>query len=82
MSQQDQEEKAKNDMLKTKKDRLRSIARQFNEKAVIEVARNMPAKESIDMPDDLRKEIKRLYCEIFETNDLKEIPIPDIMGAL
>ena len=69
-------------MQKTKKDRLRSIARQFSERAIIEVARGMPAKESIDMTDDIKKEVKRLYCEIFETTDLKDIPLPAMMGAL
>lgn len=42
----------------------------------------MPAKESIGMTDEIKKEIKRLYCEIFETNDLKEIPINEMMSTL
>lgn len=72
----------RNDMLKVKKDRLRSLARQFSDKAVIEVAQGLPAMESIGMTDEQKKEIKRLFSEIFETNDLKEVSIQDIMTAL
>lgn len=82
MSQEEQEENMRNDMMKVKKDRLRSLASQFSEKAVIEVAQGLPAKESIGMTDEQKKDIKRLFSEIFETADLKEISIQEIMTAL
>ena len=37
---------------KLRKDKLRSLSREFSEKAVIEVAQGLPAKESIGMTDD------------------------------
>lgn len=82
MSHEEQEEKVRQEMNKMKKDRLRSLCREFSEKAVIEVAQGLPAKESIGMTDDMKKEIKRLFCEIFETNDLKEISINEMMSTL
>ena len=42
----------------------------------------MQAKESIGMTDDMKKDIKKLFCEIFETNDLKEIPVSDMLSTL
>lgn len=65
-----------------KKDRLRQLSREYSDKAVIEVAQGMPAKESIGMNDDQKKEIKKLFQEIFESNDLKEIPINEMVQAL
>jgi len=82
MSHEEQEEKVRQEMNKMKKDRLRSLARDFSDRAVIEVAQGMPAKESIGMNDDMKKEIKRLFCDIFETNDLKEIALNDMMATL
>ena len=38
MSHEEQEEKVRQEMNKMKKDRLRSFAREFSDKAVIEVA--------------------------------------------
>lgn len=82
MSQEEQEEKVRVEMIKMKKDRLRQLSREYSDKAVIEVAQGMPAKESIGMTDDQKKEIKKLFQEIFETNDLKQIPINEMVEAL
>jgi solute carrier family 8 (sodium/calcium exchanger) len=82
MSHEEQEEKVRQEMNKMKKDRLRSLCREFSEKAVIEVAQGLPAKESIGMTDEAKKEIKRLFCEIFETSDLKEVSINEMMSTL
>ena len=34
------------------------------------------------MSNEQKKEIKQLYCEIYEVTDLKEIPVSDLLAAL
>lgn len=34
------------------------------------------------MSNEQKKEIKQLFCEIFEVSDLKEIPVGDLLAAL
>ena len=52
MSHEEQIEKAKQDELKMKKDRLRSLGREYSDNAIIEVAQGLPAKESQGMSED------------------------------
>lgn len=34
------------------------------------------------MSNEQKKEIKQLYCEIFEVSDLKEVPVSDLLATL
>jgi len=70
---------------KIKKDRLRAIAREYSDNAVIEVAHHLSAKESVGMSEDTKKEIKKLYCELFKEQgytESKNIPIQDLFATL
>ena len=58
MSHEDQEKQMRLDEEKIKKDRLRAIAREYSDNAVIEVAHHLSAKESVGMSEDTKKEIK------------------------
>lgn len=82
MSHDEQIEKVKQDELKMKKDRLRSLAREYSDNAIIEVAQGLPAKESSGMSEEQKKEIKQLYCEIFEGRELKEVSINELLTTL
>lgn len=65
-----------------KKDRLRSLGREYSDNAVIEVAQGIMGRDQISMSEEQKKEIRQLFCEIFEVQDLKEVPISDLLGAL
>lgn len=65
-----------------KKDRLRSLGREYSDNAIIEVAQGLPAKESMGMSEEQKKEIKQLYCEIFEVPDLISGPNPPTINDL
>lgn len=59
--------------MKQRKDRLRSLAREYSDNAVIEIGKGLPSKESATMQDEHKKEITQLYMEIFDVNDTKEL---------
>lgn len=42
----------------------------------------MSAKDAVGMSEDTKKEIRMLYCEIFEVGDSKEIAINDLLDSL
>lgn len=58
MSQEEHVEKERQDEIKLKKDRLRSLGREYSDNAVIEVAQGLPAKESGTMTEEQKKEIR------------------------
>jgi hypothetical protein len=82
MSHEDQIEKARQEDLKIKKDRLRSLGREYSDNAIIEVAQGLTAKSAVGMTEDTKVEIRNIYSEIFEVNDTKEIPLNDLLDAL
>jgi len=82
MSQEEHVEKERQDEIKIKKDRLRSLGREYSDNAVIEVAQGLPPKESMAISEEQKKEIKQLYREIFDVSDLKEVGINELLGAL
>lgn len=82
MSQEEQIEQAKQEEIKMKKDRLRSLCREYSDNAVIEVAQGIIGKDQISMSEEQKKEIRQLFCDIFEENDLKLVPITDMLNAL
>lgn len=65
-----------------KKDRLRSLGREYSDNAIIEVAQGLPPKESMGMSEEQKKEIKQLYCEIFDVPDLNSGPNPPTINDL
>ena len=68
---------------KIKKDRLRSLAREYSEPAIVEVAQGLTAKESLQISEDTKKEIRQHFLELFpEVNDTKEIPIDNVLATL
>ena len=83
MSQDDQIARVRQEEVNMKKASLRSLARQYSEAAVIETgAGYAPSKETDKMSEEHKKEIKQLYCEIFEVKDSKEIPYIELANAL
>lgn len=67
-----------------KKDRLRSLSREYTEKVIIEVAQNMPVKDN-QMSEEQKKEVKLLYVEIFElkkVEDLRDKSLQDFIDVL
>lgn len=82
MSHEDQERMMREEEQKMKKDRLRAIAREYSDNAVIEVAQKVKAKESAGMADDTRKEIRNLFCELYKVTDSAQISIQDLLQSL
>jgi len=83
MSQEDQIARVRQEEVNMKKASLRSLARQYSEAAVIETAAGYaPSKETDKMSEEHKKEIKQLYCEIFEVKESKEIPYIELADAL
>jgi solute carrier family 8 (sodium/calcium exchanger) len=82
MSHEDQERMMREEEQKLKKDRLRAIAREYSDNAVIEVAQKVKAKESAGMADDTRKEIRNLFCELYKVTDSAQISIQDLLQSL
>lgn len=66
MGHEEQLEAARQEELRMKKDRLRSLGREYSDNAIIEVAQGLAAKESINMSEDIKKEIRQIYEEIFD----------------
>ena len=62
-----------------KKDRLRSLAREFSDNAIVEAAQGITPKESAGMSEDTKQEVRAIYCELFEVSDAKEIAISDLL---
>lgn len=65
-----------------KKDRLRSLGREFTDNAIIEVAQGLSPKEITNISEDTKKEIRQLYCDLYEVADSKEIAVQDLLAAL
>ena len=65
-----------------KRDRLRALAREFTENTVIQVAQGLKTQTAIQMPEEHKKEIRVLYCQIFDVSDLKDVAIKEMYETL
>lgn len=83
MSQEEQIERVRQEEIKIKKERLRSLGREYSDNAVIEIAQGLKPKDSTHMmSEEQKKEIRSLFCEIYEVTDLKDIPIESMLATM
>ena len=65
-----------------KRDRLRALSREFGDHTVIEVTQGLKTYSAIQMPEEHKKEIRVLFCQIFEVPDMKDVPIKEMYETL
>lgn len=82
MTQEEHVEQARQEEVRIKKDKLRSLGREYSDNAVIEIAQGLTAQGNVQMPEETKKEIKQLFEEIFDVADSKEIPVNELLAAL
>jgi hypothetical protein len=70
--------------MKIKKNQLRHICKELgdNNSIIVEIAQGFSTSTTKKVPDSLQKEIRQLYMEILETNDLSQVDIQDLLHCL
>jgi len=73
--QEAQDEYNHDEEMKVRKDQLRRIAREYGDNVVIEVAQGLSTKDAERLPESTKREIKNLYCVLFDAKNVGEIDI-------
>lgn len=80
-TEQEQDEQNRQDEVKIKKNQLRTMAKEYGESLIIEIAQGLHTKETAKVGESQQKEVRRLYKEILG-QDLSEVDLKDLLKVL